>query len=252
MLRHLRLALTAAATALALLLPAGASAGEVKVAVAANFTAAANDIAAAFKAATGHDAVLSFGSTGKLYTQIVNGAPFEVFLAADDKTPRKAESEGNAVAGSRFTYAIGKLTLYSSDPQLVDAAGKVLAEGRFAKLAIANPATAPYGAAAEEVLKKRGLYEKVDAKIVQGDNIAQTYQFITTGNAELGFVALSQVAKEAKGSKWLVPQEDYAPIRQDAVLTRSGAASDVAKAFLVFLKGSEAKAIIASYGYGVE
>lgn len=252
MFRTLRLALTAATTAFALLLPAGAAAGEVKIAVAANFTAAANDLAAAFTAATGHTAVLSFGSTGKLYTQIVSGAPFAVFLAADDKAPATAEAEGHAVAGSRFTYAIGKLVLYSTDPQLIDDKGAVLAGGTFDKLAIANPTTAPYGEAAVAVLKQRGLYETLAPKLVQGDNIAQAYQFVVTGNAALGFVALAQVAKQTGGSKWLVPQEDYRPIRQDAVLTKAGETSDVAKAFLAFLKSAEARAIVEGYGYGVE
>jgi molybdate transport system substrate-binding protein len=242
----------AAGAALALLAPSTAGAGEIKVAVAANFTATANDIAAAFAAETGHRAVLSFGSTGKLYTQIVNGAPFEVLLAADDKTPQKAEAEGKAVAGSRFTYALGKLVLYSPDAALVDGEGAVLGTDKFARLAIANPATAPYGAAAMQALGKLGLADTLAPRIVQGDNIAQTFQFVSTGNAELGFVALSQVAKDGNGSRWLVPAELYQPLRQDAVLLQAGAASDAARAFLAFLHSAKAKDIIRGYGYAVE
>lgn len=232
-------------------LSAAAMADEVKVAVAANFTATANELAPAFEAETGHKAVFSFGSTGKLYTQIVNGAPFEVFLAADDETPAKAEKEGSAVAGSRFTYAVGTLVLYSSDAALVDDKGAVLGSDRFEKLAITNPKTAPYGAAALEVLNKLGHYKKLAAKIVQGDNIAQTQQFVMTGNAQLGFIALAQVAKETAGSKWIVPADLYTPIHQDAVLLKVGETSDAAKAFLAFLKSDKAKAIIAGYGYEV-
>ncbi|MCW2306876.1 molybdate ABC transporter substrate-binding protein [Rhodobium gokarnense] len=231
---------------------APALAGEVKVAVAANFTAAAKDIGEAFKAETGHDAVLSFGSTGKLYTQIANGAPFEVFLAADQARPEKAEKEGLAVDGSRFTYAVGKIVLYSTDPDLVDDAGKVLEGDGFTRLAVANPKTAPYGTAAVEALKALGFYDKVESKLVFGDNIAQTFQFVATGNAQLGFVALSQIAGNEDGSRWPVPTDLYKPIRQDAVLLKTGAEGEAAAAFLSFLKGPSAAAIIEGYGYGVE
>ncbi len=230
-----------------------ALAGETTVAVAANFTAAAKDIAKAFEKETGHKAVLAFGSTGKLYAQIAHGAPFEVFLAADQKRPKKTESEGLAVPGSRFTYAKGKIVLYSSDASLVDGAGKVLAmTTKFAKLAIANPKTAPYGAAATQAMQKLGVYEGVKDKIVQGDSIAQTHQFVVTGNAQLGFVAFSQVVKTSGGSQWVVPDNLYTPIRQDAVLLKTGVQNDVAQAFLAFLKGETAHAIIESYGYGLE
>ena len=229
-----------------------ARAAETNVAVAANFTAAAKDIASAFKAETGHEAVLSFGSTGKLYTQIANGAPFQVFLAADTKRPAKALAEGLGVAGTSFTYATGKIVLYSVDAALVDGDGKVLGTpDKFEKLAIANPKTAPYGAAAVEAMTKLGVYDSVKAKIVQGDSIAQTHQFVATGNAQLGFVALSQVVADDKGSKWVVPADLYAPIAQDAVLLKTGADSEAAKAFLAFLKGDTAHAIIEKYGYGL-
>lgn len=230
-----------------------AGAAETNVAVAANFTAAANDIAAAFEKATGHKAILSFGSSGKLYTQIVNGAPFQVFLSADDIRPAQAEKEGFGVAGSHFTYAIGKLVLYSADPALVYGEGAVLSKpGGFEKIAIANPETAPYGAAAVEVLKAKGLYDSLSAKIVQGDSIAQAHQFIATGNAQLGFVALSQVVGEKTGSQWLVPDDLYRPIRQDAVLLKTGEGNEAASAFFAFLKGPEARKIIEGYGYALD
>lgn len=245
---------------LAALLLAGAAlaetearAAETNVAVAANFTAAAKEIAAAFEADTGHKAVLSFGSSGKFYAQIANGAPFQVFLSADADRPEKAETEGLAVPGTRFTYAVGRLVLYSGDPALVDAEGAVLGRpGAFAKLALANPKTAPYGSAAVEAMTKLGVYEGVKDKLVQGDNIAQTHQFVATGNAQLGFVALSQVMADDKGSKWVVPADLHAPIKQDAVLLKTGAASVAAKAFLAYLKGDRARAAIAKYGYGID
>ena len=235
------------------LFSAPAQAGETHVAVAANFTATAKDIAAEFEKKTGNTAILSFGSTGKLYTQIANGAPFQIFLAADDVRPAKAEDEGLAVAGSRFTYAMGKLVLYSTDKTLVDRDGAVLARpDAFAKLAIANPNTAPYGSAAVEVMKAKAVYDAVADRLVQGDSIAQTFQFVETGNAALGFVALSQVIASKQGSRWIVPQDLYTPIRQDAVLLKTGEQNEAAKAFLDFLKGPEAKKIIQSYGYGLD
>lgn len=228
-------------------------ADETNVAVAANFTTAAKEIAAAFAADSGHKAVLSFGSTGKLYTQIANGAPFQVFLAADTARPEKAEAKGLAVPGTRFAYATGKIVLFSADPALVDGGGNVLGEpDAYEKLAIANPKTAPYGAAAVAAMTKLGIFAKVKDRIVQGDSIAQTYQFVVTGNAQLGFVALSQVINNDTGSKWVVPGDLYAPIRQDAVLLKTGADSAAAKAFLDYLKGHKARAIIRSYGYGIE
>ena len=229
-----------------------AQAGEVTVAVAANFTAAAKEVVAAFKAETGHRARLSFGSTGKLFAQIVNGAPFDVYLAADQDRPKRAAAEGWAVAGSRFTYAVGKIVLFSTDPDLIDSSADVLAGERFNRLAVGNPKTAPYGAAAVEALKGLGLYDQVAGRLVYGDNIAQTYQFVATGNAELGFVAAAQIAETDSGSRWPVPEELYTPIRQDAVLLSKGAANDAARAFMAFLGGPSARAIIARHGYGTE
>lgn len=222
----------------------------VKVAVAANFTAASKEIAAAFEKAQGHKVVLSFGSTGKLYTQITQGAPFEVFLAADQARPEKALKAGLAVAGSRFTYAVGKLVLYSASKDLVQGP-ETLRSGKFEKIAIANPVTAPYGAAAVATMKSLGVYDALKPRIVQGNNIAQTYQFVSSGNAEIGLVALSQVITLKAGSRWIVPSRFYAPIAQDAVLLKTGADNPIAKAFAAFLKGPEARVIIEKYGYGI-
>jgi molybdate transport system substrate-binding protein len=229
-----------------------AFADEVKLAVAANFSAPVKKIAAEFEADTGHKAVISTGATGSFYAQIKNGAPFEVFLAADDETPARLEAEGAGVKGSRFTYAIGKLVLWSAQPGYVDGKGEVLKKGEFKKLSIANPKTAPYGAAGIEVLKKLGLLDAVQPKIVQGENISQAFQFVSTGNAELGFVALSQVWENGAltgGSAWIVPAADYAPIRQDAILLAKGEGKPAADAFLKYLKGDKARAVIKSYGY---
>jgi len=236
---------------IAVVVGGNAHAGETNVAVAANFTDAAKEIAAAFKAKTGHQAVLSFGSSGQLYTQITQGAPFQIMLSADDERPKKLVAAGLAVADSRFTYAIGKLVLWSKTKDYVNGE-ETLKAGAFAKLAIANPTAAPYGAAAIDTLKALKLYEALQPKIVQGNNIAQTFQFIDTGNAELGFVALSQLAGEPAGSRWVVPQTLYTPIRQDAVLLKKGAGNEAAAAFLAFLKGAEARAIIEKFGYGIE
>lgn len=229
-----------------------AVAGEVQVAVAANFAGPFQKIVAEFQAESGHKAVTITGSTGKFYTQIKEGAPFELLLAADDETPRKLEDDGLAVKGQRFTYAKGKLVLWSAKADLVDAQGAVLGKGAFTKLALANPKVAPYGAAGMEVLKALGVLEAVAPKIVQGDNIAQAYQFVATGNAELGFVALSQVAppdKAATGSWWVVPSGLYTPILQDAVLLKKGESNPAAAALFKFLKGDKAKAVIKAYGY---
>ncbi|AGA89459.1 molybdenum ABC transporter, periplasmic molybdate-binding protein [Thioflavicoccus mobilis 8321] len=231
-------------------LGAPVSAGEVKVAVAANFTAAMKEIAAGFEETTGHRTQISFGSTGTLYTQIENGAPFEVFLAADQKRPMLLEEEGKA--NGRFTYAVGKLALWSADPDLVDRKGKVLRKDKFDKLAIANPKTAPYGAAAVEVMEALGLYDKLDPKLVQGNNIAQAYQFVATRNAELGFVALSQIVLDNTGSSWIIPQKLYEPIRQDAVLLEAGEDNAAAAALIEYLKGEQAHEVIEKYGYAVE
>lgn len=228
-----------------------AAAAETRVAVAANFAEPAKAIAARFKARTGHDATLSFGSSGQFYAQIANGAPYEVFLSADRERPEKAEAEGLGVAGSRFTYAIGRLVLYSKTPGLVDGRGAVLSQGRFQKLAIADPRTAPYGVAAVETMKKRRVYQTLQPRLVQGTSITQAYQFVETGAAEVGFVAASQLIGVKGGSRWLVPASDHTPIDQQAVLLKTGANSAAAQAFIRFLKGPEARAIIQRYGYEV-
>ncbi|MDR2112081.1 MAG: molybdate ABC transporter substrate-binding protein [Candidatus Accumulibacter sp.] len=227
-------------------------AGEVQVAVAANFTAPAKEIAVEFEKETGHKVIPSFGSTGQFYAQIGQGAPFEVFLAADDTTPAKLEQEGQTVAGSRFTYAIGALVLWSAREDYVDAKGEILRKGGFEHLSIADPRKAPYGVAAVETLTRMGLKDALQARIVQGNNISQAHQFVSTGNAELGFVALSQVYKDGKvtgGSAWIVPAELYEPIRQDAVILAKGKDNAAAGAFVEYLKGAKAGAIIQSYGY---
>lgn len=227
-------------------------ADEVQVAVAANFSAPLKAIGERFAQDTGHQLVISSGATGQLYSQIRNGAPFAVFLSADDSTPAKLESEGAAVKGSRFTYAIGTLALWSPKPGYVDGAGAVLKQHAFTHLAVANPKSAPYGLAATQVLAKLGLTEAVAAKRVEGQNITQTYQFVATGNAELGFVALSQIYEDGKikeGSAWIVPAELYEPIRQDAVLLDKGQDQPAAKALLAYLKGPQAAAVLKVYGY---
>lgn len=243
------------AAAVVLWVAAAAQAGEVRVAVAANFAGPMARIAEAFGAATGHTLKLSSGATGKFYTQVVaGGAPFDVLVSADDETPRRLVAEGHAVAGTAFTYAVGRLVLWSAQPGLVDAQGAVLGSGRFAHLAIANPKTAPYGAAALQVLQARGLDATLAPRIVTAESIAQAYQFVATGNAELGFVALSQVAVPGKplgGSLWRVPAELYGEIRQDAVLLKAGEKNAAAVALLAWMKGEPARALIQSYGYGL-
>lgn len=227
-----------------------AQGAEVNVAVAANFTEPVKEIAPLFEKATGHKLVLSFGATGQFYAQIGQGAPFEIMLAADKATPTKAITNGYGIAGSQFTYAVGKLVLYSKTAGLVEGE-ETLRSGKFDKIAIANPALAPYGLAGDETLKALGLFETLSPKIVRGNTIAQTYEFIATDNAELGFVALSQVIFVAGGSRWLVPAKLYSEIAQDAVLLKAGAGNDAARAFLAFLKGPEARAVIEKYGYGI-
>ena len=225
---------------------------QVQVAVAANFTAPAQKIAAAFEQATGHKALLAFGSTGRFYAQVRNGAPFQVLLSADDETPARLEKEGLAVAGSRFTYATGRLVLWSAAPDTVDAQGEVLRRPGGGKLAIADPKLAPYGAAAVEAISRLGLTAQLQPRLVQGENIAQAYQFVSTGNAAMGFVALSQVMVEgriASGSAWVVPAGLHAPIRQDAVLLASGKDNPAATAWLAFLRGDAARAIVRAHGY---
>ncbi|WP_414696192.1 molybdate ABC transporter substrate-binding protein [Phenylobacterium sp.] len=231
------------------LVATSATAGEVQVAVAANFTEPARVLAERFQARTGHTARLSFGSSGQFYAQIANGAPFGVFLSADAERPQKAEAEGLASPGTRFTYATGRLVLYSRTPGLVDAGGAVLRTGRFRKLAIANPGAAPYGLAAVETLRRLGLYDPVRPKLVQGASITQTFQFVQSGAAELGFVALSQVAQTRGGSRWIVPDHLHSPIEQQAVLLKAGEPNRAAHAFLQFLRTPEARGIIRRYGY---
>ena len=227
-------------------------ADEIQLAVASNFSAPAQQIAADFERATGHRVVISTGATGKFYAQIRNGAPFDVFLSADDETPTKLMAEGFAVSGTQFTYALGRLALWSQKPGFVDAQGEVLKRGDFRHIALANPKTAPYGAAALEVMQKMGVMATLNPKWVQGENIAQTYQFVASGNAELGFVAVSQVMKDGKlstGSVWVVPAQWHAPIRQDAVLLKRGQGSAAARAWLDWLKNEKTRALIRRFGY---
>ena len=239
---------------MAVLLLAGqtSEAAAVLVAVAANFSKPMTEIAAEFEKATGHSAKLSFGSSGKFVSQMENGGPFEVFLSADEKGPEKLVQSGLAVPGSQFTYALGKLVLWSAKPGYVDDQGKILTTGGFKHLALADPKLAPYGRASLDVLGKMGLLGKLQPLFVQGENIAQTYQFVSTSNAELGFVALSQVeenGKIANGSGWIIPGDYYAPIRQGAVLMKKGAENPAAPALLDYLKSAPALAIIEKYGY---
>jgi len=235
-----------------LLAPAAGFAAETQVAVAANFTEPAKEIAAAFTKATGDTAVLSFGSSGAFYTQIAHGAPFEVFLSADADRPKLAEQDGLAVRGSRFTYAIGRLVLYSATPGLVDDRGAVLKTGSFAHLSIADPVAAPYGVAAMQTIAKLGLGPALTPKLVKGSSITQAYQFVATGAAELGFVAASQVVNVSGGSRWVVPAKLHTPIEQQVVLLKTGAANPAAAGFAKFLRSPAAVAIIKRYGYEVK
>ena len=233
--------------------PLHAAEAQVAVAVAANFTEPAKQIAAAFNRATGDTAVLSFGASGQFYAQITHGAPYQVFLSADTDRPLKAEQAGVGVPGSRFVYATGELELYSTTPGLVDDRGAVLRQpARFAKIAIADPGAAPYGEAAIQTMTRLGVYDALKPRIVQGASINQAYQFTSTGAAKLGFVALSQVILQPGGSRWAVPESLHAPIDQGAVLLFPGDRNPAARAFMAFLKGPEAKAIIRRYGYAVK
>lgn len=225
---------------------------EVTVAVAANFAAPMQKIAPLFEKDTGHKAIVSLGSTGGFYAQIKNGGPFHVLLSADDETPLKLEKENLAVSGTLFTYATGKLVLWSKQAGFVDDKGDVLRSGQFKRLAIANPKLAPYGAAALETLHKLELVQGLRTKFVQGENIAQAFQFVNTENAQLGFVALSQVYADGKlssGSAWIVPSHLHKPIQQDAVLLMAGKNNIAATALLAYLRTDKAKAIIRSHGY---
>jgi len=251
-MKLIRSALVAALCATAgLFSSAAAFAGSANIAVAANFTEPAKEIAALFKAKTGHEVVLSFGASGQFYTQIKENAPFALLLSADDERPRKLVDEGLGVADSRFTYAIGKLVLWSKDPNAVKGE-ETLKAAAFNKLSIANPTAAPYGAAAVETLKALKLYDTLQPKIVMGNTISQAFQFVDTGNAEIGFVALSQLMPNAGGSRWLVPQDLYSEIRQDAVLLKSSAGNEAATAFLAFLRSPEARAVIEKFGYALD
>jgi molybdate transport system substrate-binding protein len=240
--------------ALLLIAATAARADPVQVAVAANFSAPARQIAQDFEKDTGHQAVLAFGATGKFYAQIRNGAPFEVLLAADNETPAKLEKEGAALAGTRYTYAVGRLVLWSAKAGFVDDKGEVLKRGGFRHLALANPRHAPYGAAAVEALTALKQLDAIQPKFVQAENIAQAHQFVASGNAELGFVALSQVMKDGKlgaGSAWVVPANLHQPIRQDAVMLEKGRGKPAAEAWLKFLRSEKARAVIRGYGYEI-
>lgn len=235
--------------------PAPAPAQVVQVAVASNFAAPMRALAEVFEKNTGYKAQLSFGSTGKFYAQIKEGAPFDVLLAADDETPGRLMAENAAVPDSRFTYATGRLALWSAKDGLVDGNGAVLKVGTFAHLALADPKLAPYGAAAVEAMKHLGVFEQLQPKFVQGENITQTQQFVNSGNAELGFVALSQVSRDgriAKGSAWIVPRNLHSALRQDAILLTHGKGNSAAAALLGFLKTEKARTVIQSYGYDME
>ena len=227
-------------------------AAETTLAVAANFAEPMRQIAADFERLSGHTVNISTGATGKFYAQIVNGAPFDVLLAADDETPAKLVAEKHAISSSAFTYATGKLVLWSARPGFIGGEATVLKNGAFQYLSIANPKLAPYGRAAMETLAALNI-EISPSKIVTGENIAQTFQFVSTGNADLGFVALSQVWKDGKltsGSGWVVPETLHAPIRQDAVLLEKGRANAAASALLAYLKTPAARAVMERYGYG--
>ncbi len=237
-----------------LLLSVNSFAGEVQVAVAANFAEPIKAIAAVLEKTTGHKLQATLGATGKFYAQIQNGAPFDVFLSADRKTPELLEKKGLAQLGSRFTYATGKLVLWSADANLVDAKGDILKRGQFRKIAYATPKLAPYGSAAEQVVDKLGLTSALAPKLVQGESIGQTFNFVQTGNAELGFVAMSQVLEGGKlknGSMWVIPQTLYAPIQQDAVVLKRAANNDAAQALVKLLKSPNIKDLIRSYGYDI-
>ncbi len=252
---HPRFALSGFAIA-AVLFAGGAQADTALVAVAANYAGAIGAIAKEFKADTGNDLQITTGATGKLYAQIGEGAPFDILLSADAKTPEKLEEGGKAVKGSRFTYAIGQLALWSADKGVVtDDAKAVLTSDKVLHIAVANPRLAPYGLAAEQTIAKLGLTEALAPKIVTGENIGQTFSMVGSGAATVGFVAASAVlvpGTEPKGSWWIVPQQYFDPIRQDAVLLTHGSDNGAAKAFVDYLKGDKAKKIAASYGYATE
>ena len=249
----MRLLLSSLSALLCAALAQGAAhAAEAQVAVAANFAEPIKAIAAVLQKTTGHTLKVSTGASGAFYTQIRNGAPFDVFLSADNERPELLEKDGLAQPGTRFTYATGKLVLWSIKPGRVDGQGAVLKAPDLGKVAYANPKTAPYGAAAVQVLDKLGLKDAVTPKLVQGESIGQAFNFVKTGNADVGFVALSQVLEGGRlkeGSMWVIPQANYDPIRQDAVLLKKGAGNEAAQALLKLLQSPNIKDLIRSYGY---
>lgn len=252
---HRRFFLLMAAVWLLALVP-NAWAATTLVAVASDFTKPMTEIAAEFEKATGHSVKSSFGSSGKFFTQIQNGAPFEVYLSANEKYPLELEKSGYAVPDSHFVYALGKLVLWSPIPGYVDDQGEILKTGDFKHIALADPTHAPYGVVAEEVMTNLGVLEKLRPLFVMGENISQTFQFVSTGNAELGFVALAQVidvasGKIASGSGWAIPERLHKPFRQTAVLLKAGAENSAARALLEFLKSPAVSAIISKYGFGL-
>ena len=241
---------TVLVAALGIVGTAGSVAAELQIAVASNFANTLHVLAERFELQTGHVVTLAAGSTGKHYAQIRNGAPFDAFFAADRARPEKLESDGLTVAGTRFTYALGRLVLYSRLEDFVDANGLVLSTGGFGHLAIANPRLAPYGLAAREVLTAKGQWDRLESRLVRGENVAQAFQFVASGNAELGFVALSQVIESggpAAGSYWLVPSDLYSPIEQQAVMLVDSAP---ARAFWRWVRSDEARSLIVAGGYG--
>jgi len=243
---------TVGLTAIALLAVLGAvraEAGSLRIAVASNFAAPIRVLASRFEAESGHTVTLSFGSTGKHYAQIRHGAPFDAFFAADSERPARLEREARIVPGSRFTYAVGRLALWSPQPGYVDSTGRVLEEGAFHRLAIANPRLAPYGAAAREVLEALGLWQRLSGRMVRGENIGQTFHFVRSGSAELGFVAYAQIRQPDRpvtGSWWRVPAELHTPIEQQVVLLHD---TPTGRAFLAFVKSETAQALIRAFGY---
>lgn len=233
---------------------AAAQAAEAQVAVAANFAEPIKAIAAVLQKTTGHTLKMSTGASGALYTQIRHGAPFDVFLSADHARPEMLEKDGLTQPGTRFTYATGRLVLWSARPGRLDSHGAVLKAADLGKVAHANPKTAPYGAAAVQVLDKLGLKDALKSKLVQGESIGQTFNFVKTGNADVGFVAMSQVLEGGRlkeGSMWVIPQAQYDPIRQDAVVLKKGAENEAATALFKLLQSPNIKDLIRSYGYGI-
>ena len=234
------------------LIAANAQAAEIKVAVASNFANVLKEIAVEFQKDTGHQLAITPGATGKFYAQISNGAPFDVFLSADDETPRKLAQEGKAIAASQFTYAIGRLALWSPNPEMVDKNADILKTDKFKFIAIANAKVAPYGQAAVQTMQKLGVLTKIEPRVVQGESISQTYQFVSTGNAQLGFVALSQIFENGKiktGSAWIVPEEMHEQLKHDAVVLQSCKHMSECQSFMYYLKSEKVKKMMASYGY---